>query len=722
MTNTIRSGRASGSQAMRGKHLLLFAPLALIGLLLQSYFWVPSYEKQAVGNPARLRTYIAASIADARILNPILNADGASSQITSLVFDGLLDLDENLNLRGRLATDWSLTEKAYLLARPQLALPDGSRATGARLLAFVSRARADGALPEFDGLLLSMRLLPAEEKTETLTLLNPDEQGQPTPRRLEVSIRVPERIEFTLGRVEQDFFQPLIALLGETYFRDFPYHDHITTPHATLDDSVQAHFPALLPVAEHNPVIAFRLRRGVRFHDGHPFDAGDVKFTYEAIMNPRNISPRTSDYEPIERVDILDPYTVHVTYKRLYSPAINAWTMGILPEHLLNAAALATEMEARQVSDTVRENFGMRDSQFNRHPVGTGPFRFVEWQGDEFIHLTRNTGYWERVPEYADYYFRVIPELLTQEVEFRSGAIDSYGVQPHQVARYKHEDAYQSFSSLGLGYSYIGYNNRHPLFADTRVRRALGMALNIDEIITYLLYGEGERITGPYPRQTEWYDPSITPLGYDPEAAQALLAEAGWQRNAEGWLEKDGQRFEFTLISNNGNLIRSNIMTIAQDAWKKIGVKCHTQVFEWAVFLKDFINTGSFDAVVLGWSMDIDPDLYQIFHSSQAGPQQLNFVGYANPEADELIVRIRREYDPARQRVLAHRLHRVIAEDQPYTFLYVGLSTRVLDKKIVLVEREADGDERYEKIYPTKSGTISFYFNKWRKLEFTPAF
>ena len=154
-------------------------------------------------------------------------------------------------------------------------------------------------------------------------------------------------------------------------------------------------------------------------------------------------------------------------------------------------------------------------------------------------------------------------------------------------------------------------------------------------------------------------------------------------------------------------------------------MKCNTQVFEWAVFLKDFINTGSFDAVVLGWSMGIDPDLYQIFHSSQAGPQQLNFAGYTNPEADDLIVRIRQEYDHDQQRALAHRLHHVIAEDQPYTFLYVGLATQVLDKKIVLVEHEPDGDERYEKIHPTKSGSISFYFNKWRKLdrlELTPDF
>ena len=703
--------------------MLILAPLALVALLLQSYFWVPSYETQAVGNPARLRTYIEGSIGDAKILNPILNADSASSQITGLVFDGLLDLDENLNLRGRLATDWSVTETAYLMARPDRRLTDGSPATAARLIAAIADARAAGRLPGLDGTLLSMQPLPTETRTETLDLPAANEPGVVV--EVDVTLRVPPRVEFTLARVDQDFFDRLEPVLGKGYFDDFPYAAHVA-PDGTASDAqraqVAARYVDLLPLAEHNPVLRFRLRQGVRFHDGHPFDAGDVKFTYDALMNPRNLSPRTSDYEPIKRVDVLDAHTVVVTYKRLYSPAINAWMMGMLPEHLLNADALAREMAAQSVSDATRADFGMRDSTFNRAPVGTGPFRFVEWRGDEFIELARNDDYWERPPEYVHYYFRVIPDLLTQEVEFKSGAIDAYGVQPHQVARYKQDDTYQSFSSLGFGYTYIGYNNRKPLFADPRVRRALGMAINTDDIITYVLYGEGERTTGPYPRQTEWYDHTIQPPPHDPAAAQRLLAEAGWRPNADGWLEKDGKVFEFTLITNNGNPLRASVLAIAQDAWKKIGVRCQTQVFEWAVFLQDFVNTGSFDAVVLGWGMGIDPDLYQIFHSSQAGPQQLNFVGYANPEADALIVRLRREYDRTAQRELAHRLHRTISEDQPYTFLYVGLATRVLDRKIVLVDREPGGDERFAKIYPTKSGNISFYFNKWRKLEFTPDF
>ncbi len=710
---------------MHVKRWLLLAPLLLTLLLLQSYFWVPTYEKQATSNPARLVTYIEASSGDARILNPILNADTASSNIVGHVFEGLLDLDENLNLRGRLATGWKISETAYLLVSPSNRLPDGTQVTGTSLANRIRAVLQDAAFSELADNVHTLRVLPPSRGTHTFSVQVQDADGTPTRREVDVIFESPERVAFVLHRVDQDFFQRLLPIIGDRYLEHFPYEQYLAF-HEPVSPAIKvqvfAQLPEIFPVAEHNPVIDFHLRQDVRFHDGHAFDAGDVKFTYDAIMNPRNLSPRTSDFEPIKAVERLDAHTVRVVYKRLFSPAINAWTIGILPEHLLNADAMQREMDARGLSDAAREAFGMRDSRFNRHPIGSGRFRFVKWQSDEFIHLQRNDDYWEGPAEYQDYYMRIVPDLLTQEMEFRSGAVDYYGTRPHQVVRYKEDARYQSFSSLGFGYTYIGYNNRRPLFADPTVRRALGMAINVEDFLRYLLYGEGERVTGPYPRNVPWYDQNVAPLPYDPEAARALLEAKGWHLNADGWLEKDGKIFQFNLITNSGNPIRKNIMTIAQNAWKKIGVKCNTQYFEWAVFLKDFVNTGDFDAVVLGWSMGIDPDLYQLWHSSQTGPQQLNFIGYRNPRADDLIVRIRQEYDRDVQRTLTHGLHRLIAEEQPYTFLYAPLATRVLDKKIVLVHKAEDGSERYEKIYPIPSGEITFHFHQWRKLEFAPAF
>ncbi|WP_447971320.1 ABC transporter substrate-binding protein [Nitrospira sp. M1] len=707
------------------KRLLLVIPIALTVFLLQSYFWVPTYENQAAGNPNRLVTYIEASAADAKILNPILNADLPSAIITDFIFEGLLDLDEELNLRGRLATDWSITEKAYLLVRDPYRFPDGTAMTGQELLRRVRHRLTHPSLADLRSHVTSVRLVPPEDRDEVRSLLIKYDSGNPSIESVQVSIHVPERIEFVLDHVDQDLFQYVVPVVGEGYWDDPPYERYVSVESELspeLQEELERHYQELLPVSEHNPEILFHLRKGVTFHDGHEFDAGDVKFTYEAIMDSKNLSPRTSSFEPIKSVEPVDSHTVKVVYKRLYSPAIDAWTMGILPEHLLNHDAMQAEMDERDLSEEARKTFGMRDSVFNRQPVGSGRFQFAEWQGDEFIHLQRSESYWEGPAEYHDYYMRVIPDLLTQEMEFLAGAIDYYIAQPHQVARYKDAPSYQSFSSMGFAYTYIGYNNRNPLFADPKVRQALGMAVNVKDFLQYILYGEGERTTGPYSQNTEWYDRTVEPLPYDPQRALAMFEEMGWRRNEKGWLEKDGKIFEFNLITNSGNPIRKNVMTIVQNAWKKIGVKCRTQYFEWTVFLKDFVNTGQFDAVVLGWSMDTSPDLYQIWHSSQAGPQQLNFVGYSNPRVDELIVRIRQEYNRDRQRELAHQLHKIIHDDQPYTFLYAPLSTRVLDKKIVLVETDEDGQEIYQKIYPTKTGDVSVYFHKWKKLAFTPDF
>jgi ABC-type transport system substrate-binding protein len=163
-------------------------------------------------------------------------------------------------------------------------------------------------------------------------------------------------------------------------------------------------------------------------------------------------------------------------------------------------------------------------------------------------------------------------------------------------------------------------------------------------------------------------------------------------------------------------------MTVAQAAWRKLGIRCETRTFEWTVYLKQ-LESHDFDAYILGWTGGgLDPDLFQIWHSSQTGEFQLNKVGYESKAADALIIRIREEYDRNKQIELAHRLHELIAGDHPYTFLYAPRVTYALDKKIVVVDRKPDGSASVSKIVPTPGGEISYYFNQWRKLPEAPTF
>ncbi len=707
---------------MNIRRLLIFAPAALIAVLLQSYFWVPTYEQQTRGNPERMTEFITASIGDASVLNPILSADSASSEIGGLVFEGLIDRDKDLRFRGRIAQRWEIYEEAYFYVNETADVSGRGPAEAAEVVDVIRRAIQSAGDKDRD---LKNTLRNIEDiqilSSRTFEHVQPFGTARDKTEKTTVKFQVsaPERIKLTLKSVDQNLFANLALILGKEYFTSFPYGRHIKPDHPLSGEQFESVAGEILLAFEHNPVLVFHIRPDVRFHDGHVLDAGDVRFTYDAIMNPKNLSPRIADYEPVKSVEVIDPLTIRIVYKRLYSPAIGTWYMGILPEHLLNAEALEKEARRRGKDPAT---FTMRQSEFNRQPTGCGPFRFREWKSDQFILLNRYEDYWEGPPNYARYIYRIIPDLLTQEMEFYAGTVDSYGVQPHQVKRLKADGRFQNFSGTSFGYTYIGYNLRRRPFDDHRVRLALGMAINVNKIIDYVLHGQGERITGPFVKQTEFYNASIAPPPFDPQGALQLLAEAGWQRNSQGWLEKDGRPLEFTLITNSGNDLRKAILAIAQDAWRQIGVKVSTDLVEWSVFIQERVNKLDFDALILGWSMGIDPDLYQIWHSSQTNPQQLNFVGFKNAEADDLIVRIRQEYDFNRQVEYCHRLHEIIAAEQPYTFLYVGKWTAVLDKRIVIKTRDVDGRDVYKKIEPTKTGSYTFDFNKWIKLTEVPHF
>lgn len=686
------------------KRVLLLLPFLIVAVLLQSYFWVPTFSDQTRGSEKRLRQFINGSIGDAQILNPVLHADTASGEIVDKVFEGLIDRDRDLSYRGRLATSWRIYEEAFFVPHPD---GPGAEALAAR----IARARDAGRAAWLRNIEKTEILPAADQKTRIL--VPPSRRGG-EPGRADVVISYPARVKMTLRNVDQDLFARLRKLLGTGAIAADP----AAYVQAGLPAPLRAAAARRVRLTEHNPVIIFRLRRGVRFHDGHEFDSGDVRFTYAAIMDAKNLSPRKSDFEPIKRVETPDRFTVKLTYKRLYSPAFSTWGMGMLPEHLLNRERLA--QEARRAGKDPQA-FSVRDSAFNRSPVGTGPFVFREWRSDELIRLARNEDYWEGPPEYEEYIYRILPDPLTQEISFYAGTVDSYGAGAHQVERLRKDPRFQVFSGLSFGFTYIGYNMRRWPFQDARVRKALGMAVNARQIHRYVLNGEAEDITGPFVKQSPHYNRGVRPLPYDPEGAARLLRAAGF-RKKNGALTKDGKPLAFHLMTNHGNELRRAIGTVVQDAWRKIGVQIRFAQVEWAVFIRKHINQLDFDAVILGWSMGLDPDLYQIWHSSQTGKGQLNFVGYRNEEADALIVKIRQEYDLPTQVRYAHALHRIIAADQPYTFLYASKWTALLDRKIAIARRLRDGTIRPQRIRPTVTGSYSFDFNEWLKFPKAPQF
>jgi peptide/nickel transport system substrate-binding protein len=332
---------------------------------------------------------------------------------------------------------------------------------------------------------------------------------------------------------------------------------------------------------------------------------------------------------------------------------------------------------------------------------------------DELIELAANPDYWEGRPGLERIVIRILPETSLSEIELLTGGVDLYGIEPHQYARIKKDRRLDVFEQPSLGYTYVAWNLLNPLFRDVRVRRALALAVNREEIVRYVLYGLGRVSTGPFPYHMWYANPHVPPLPHDPEAARRLLAEAGWRPGPDGILTRNGERFSFKLITNAGNDVRRDVGVLVQRQLAQLGIEVKLELYEWAVFLKDFINPRHFDATILGWSLSVDPDCYNIFHSSQI-KDGFNFTGYANPVADELMVAGRREYDREKRKAIYWRLHEVIADDQPYCFLFVPEGTAALRHRFALLER-ADGLERLVPIEMSKAG-LTYDIIKWTAL------
>lgn len=404
-------------------------------------------------------------------------------------------------------------------------------------------------------------------------------------------------------------------------------------------------------------IITFHLRRGVKWHDGQPFTSRDVLYTYRITIDPKTPTAYAENFKQVKLAEAPDPYTFRVIYAKPFAPALESWGVEILPAHLLEG------------KDITR-------SELARRPVGTGRYRFKEWVAGQKLVLESNHDYYEGRPYIDRYVYRIIPDTATMYMELKSGGLDMMGLTPVQYQRQTTTKEFLSrfnkYRYPASAYTYMGYNLRHPLFSDRRVRQALTSAINKDEILQGVQFGMGQVAHGPYKPGTWPYNPNVKDFSYNPDRARALLAEAGWHgRNSDGILVKDGKPFSFTILTNQGNDQRLKTALIIQQRLKAVGIEVKIRTIEWASFLKNFIDKGDFQAVILGWTIGQDPDLYDVWHSSKTGPRELNFVGYKNAEMDRLIEKGRGTFDLEERRRCYYRIQEILAEDQPYTFLYV---------------------------------------------------
>jgi peptide/nickel transport system substrate-binding protein len=432
--------------------------------------------------------------------------------------------------------------------------------------------------------------------------------------------------------------------------------------------------------------IVFHLRKGVKWQDGAPFTSADVLFTYRRMIDPRTPTAYAEDFKQVRRATAPDPDTFIVEYDKPFAPALASWGMHVLPKHLLE-----------KYPDISR-------SPLNKHPVGTGPYRFLEWKAGEKTVFEANPDYFEGRPYLSRVITRVIPDPATMFLELKAGGIDMMALTPLQYTRQTDtaafRESFQKYRYLSFGYTYLGFRLDHPLFCDKRVRQAFAYAVHKQELIDGVLFGLGQEATGPYKPGTWVYNPNVKRYPYDPAKAKELFAAAGWKdEDGDGILEKDGRKFAFTVLTNAGNESRAKTAAILQQNLAAVGVKMEIRTLEWAAFINEFVDKRKFDAVILGWNITQDPDQYDIWSSKKTGPKELNFVGFKNAEVDRLLEEGRRTFDIEKRKKAYFRIQEILAEEQPYVFLYYPDALPAVHRRIHGIE-------------PAPAG-ISYNFIQW---------
>jgi peptide/nickel transport system substrate-binding protein len=425
-------------------------------------------------------------------------------------------------------------------------------------------------------------------------------------------------------------------------------------------------------ISSNGLVITFHLRKGIKWHDGKPFTSADVLYTYQATIDPKTPTAYAGDFLKVKKVEAPDDYTFRVTYDKPFAPALISWSSAILPRHLLAG------------KDITR-------SSLSRHPIGTGPYMFREWVAGQKIVLVSNPDYFDGQPYIDGRMTRIIPDTATMFLELRAQNIGMMGLTPLQYTRQTENNLFKNnfnkYRYLSFAYTFMGYNLKNPLFADKRVRQAISYAINKDEIISGVLLKLGKPASGPYKPGTWAFNDKVKVYNYNPQKALALLNEAGWKKTgSEGLLKKDGQPFIFEIVTNQGNETRQKCAEIIQRQLKEIGITVKIRVLEWSAFVTDFINKRRFDAVILGWTIPLDPDAYDVWHSGKTAAEELNFISYNNPEADEMLEKGRSTFDQKERKKYYDRFQEILAEDQPYTFLYVPEALVIINKRFRGIE------------------------------------
>ncbi len=411
--------------------------------------------------------------------------------------------------------------------------------------------------------------------------------------------------------------------------------------------------------------VVFQLRSGVTWHDGAPFTAKDVKYTFDQILDVQSGSRLRSDFAAVAGVDIVDSLRVRFRLHAPFAPLLTllGYNAGILPEHLLAGQPLTEAIT------------------FNRGgAVGTGPFRIESSEPGSALTLVRNADYYGATPALERIVFRVVPDVNAQVAQLRAGELDLATVEPANLATLDGAPGIRIAQVPVAQHWYVAFNLRSPLFASTLVRRALGYAVNRTAIVDGVLKGYGDVARGTIPIALRYfYDSTVAPFPFAPDSALLLLAEAGWERDANGRLRhRDGREFRFELLVDKGNPTREQASLAVQQDLDRIGMTVTIRTMEFAALVRDRVLTGTFDANLIWWTTPPDPDQFAFYATGQDN----NNVSWSNARADSLLKQGRATRDSLERKRIYAEFQQLEREDPPVLVLFYPREIQAMTNRL----------------------------------------
>jgi peptide/nickel transport system substrate-binding protein len=434
-------------------------------------------------------------------------------------------------------------------------------------------------------------------------------------------------------------------------------------------------------------VYTFHLRRDVLWHDGRPFTARDVIATFDKVQNEQTKAVHIRAYtKELARYEALDDFTVRFRFEKPYFLALD----GIFASIPIQPAHVIESLKPTQYNEAVT-------NPLNRHPIGTGPFQFVEWASNSKIVLKRFENYWGSKPHVQELVFRTVKDYTValqlaerQELDVVTVTAQAWKSMKSAVLRRK----YHRSKFHDANYAWIGWNLRRPQFRDAVVRSALTMLVDRPGIMGAMLYGLPKPTTCHFYWASDACDDQLAPLPYDPLAAAKLLEHAGWvDRDDDGVRERGKLELRFTLMIPANQEVMVHAATKIKEDMRRAGIDMRLERVEWSAFVRR-LRDKDFDACTLAWMGSSRDDPTQIWHSSSIAGGS-NYVSFSNPEADRLMDRARVTLNDRRRNKLYRRLGKILYDEQPYTWLWVRPRLTLVHRRLHGV-RESLMGWRYE--------------------------